>query len=116
MGSCRGPIRASRRCSTSSRTARALPQEGDTMPEFDAETVTKIADLAREGGKILAAGQDGAIPFVIIPDGCKIESLKALIDTDRAARPLRIKATVTIFDAESFARYFHEFADQDSMI
>jgi len=76
--------------------------------------IEQVIDLTRQGPTIRKAEIDGAVPFVVIPADCKLESLKPLIDTDRAERPLRKRANVNVIDADSFCEYFTQFRDPNS--
>lgn len=59
-----------------------------------------VADLAIAAGQIRHAAE-GAIPFVVLPDGYSTHNLENTLD-----RPVRKRGHVTLHDAASFIDYF----------
>lgn len=53
----------------------------------------------------------GLVPFEVVPEGYSVESLEAL-----QLSPTRIKQNVSVFDADSFTKYFTDYCDEDSRI
>jgi uncharacterized protein YfdQ (DUF2303 family) len=60
--------------------------------------------------------EGGNTPYVIVPRGCEVRTLEALIYNDRSARPNRIKQAIEVWDAESFIAYFLAFRDASSRV
>lgn len=86
------------------------------MADLTAGTIEEIADLTRLTVQAQTLPQEGAIPFVVLPEGVEVHDLRHLIDNDLAPRPRRAKGIVKVFDALSFVRYFADFRDETSRI
>src|SRR5882762_7841466 len=83
--------------------------------ELDVTTIDRLVQLGTER----AAAQvvpGGNVPYVLVPAGCKVEPVPQLIYTDHSARPERIRAHVSVLDADSFDEYWKDFADEDSAV
>lgn len=82
------------------------------MSEFNAETVQKIAAMAKP--EVLTSTLRGGQPSVLVPNEYKVCVLPT--DQSLAERPQRIKAHVKVYEEESFNRYFNDFKDLDSRV
>lgn len=87
----------------------------DKRATFSDHTVQSLI----EAGKQLAAPQavqsiDGSIPFIIVNGAVK--TLPELLYNEYSERPARLKGTVKVFDPQSFAAYYRQFADTHSRI
>lgn len=60
--------------------------------------------------------QSGGVPFMVIPQDCKVQGLSDLIYSKFAARPHRIIQSVTVRDVASFVAYYTLFSDENSRI
>lgn len=71
-------------------------------------------DQGRTAG-LMAAGaravREGGVPFVVLPEGHKIESLEKFLD-----RPLTRKATATFPDLGSFLAYLEQFWTETTLL
>jgi uncharacterized protein YfdQ (DUF2303 family) len=56
------------------------------------------------------------IPYAVIPNDSKVESLLNFVYNDYAERPHRKKATVAVLDAGSFIEYYSLFSDSHSRV
>lgn len=56
------------------------------------------------------------IPYAVIPQDSKIESLEKFLHNDYAERPHRKKGTVSVLDAASFIEYYSLFSDEHSRV
>jgi uncharacterized protein YfdQ (DUF2303 family) len=54
---------------------------------------------------------DGALPFAIVPEGYSVQSLEHLLQA-----PTRIKQNVSVFDTDSFIKYFTDYCTEDSRV
>lgn len=83
------------------------------MGEFNAQAIQELVGLGKVIGdpKIIEAGN---IPFAVIPNDCKVESLERYVFNEHSERPERIKQTVTVLDPESFIEYYGLFAGSTS--
>jgi len=84
------------------------------MPELNEKAIESIAKLARESLPIRTP--EHGVPFVVVPEGCKVESLAGLIFNEYAERPVRKTGTITVLDAPSFCEYFTHFSDSFSRV
>ena len=83
--------------------------------ELDVTTIDRLVQLGTERAAAQAV-PGGNVPYVLVPEGHKVQPVPELIFNDHAARPERIKAHVSVLDAESFAKYWKDFADEDSAV
>lgn len=83
------------------------------MSELTGEALNRLIELSRETGAQEAVGNTA---YAVIPGDCKIEDLTRFIDNDRNPAPIRIKASVTVLDPESFCEYHKVFADDATRI
>lgn len=79
------------------------------------KAIAELVKLARATGAPQLP-KDGALPFVVIPNDCKIENLEKLIFNDHNERPERKRGTVRVLDAPSFCEYFTLFHDENSRV
>ncbi len=85
------------------------------MDNYDEKTALLIADLSAAGLKTQET-PGGNTPFVLIPDGYKVQGLEGFIQNDRSERPHRIKQAVEVWDTASFIGYFLKFRDEHSRV
>lgn len=79
------------------------------------EAIAEIVKLGRQAGTVhTIAGSD--LPFVVIPQDAKVESLERLLFNDFRTNPHRKKGVVTVLDAPSFCEYYSLFHDDFSRI
>jgi len=77
------------------------------------QLLDKMLDL----GKITGDVKDsGGLPFVVIPQDCKVQSLADLVYSRYADKPHRIVQKVTVSDAASFLHYYSLFSDPNSRV
>lgn len=77
------------------------------------KAITELVRLGRVTGDPKLA-EDGALPYAIIPQDCKVEDLGRLIYNDFSPAPVRVKNLVVVPDAESFKDYWSLFSDANS--
>lgn len=78
-------------------------------------SIDELVALGRESAKPqMVVG--GNVPYVLVPDGCKVQSVPELIFNDHAATPERIRANVGVLDPQSFIQYHTLFADANSQV
>lgn len=73
----------------------------DSIESTGFVTDAMAAGAAIAEPKIAAPGPDGQAPFVVVPEGYKVEDLEHLLP-----KPARKRDRVTLEDASSFIRYF----------
>lgn len=76
---------------------------------MEAELLQKVLDTG--AAVVEPKTLDGAIPFVIVPDGYRVQSLESQLKL-----PTRIKQNVSVFDPESFTKYFTDYCHADSRV
>jgi len=85
------------------------------MPELNEKSIQELVKLARNTGSVQIP-KDGAWPFVIIPEGSKVEDLTKFIVNSNNERPLRKEGTAKTLDATSFCEYYTLFHDENSRV
>lgn len=85
------------------------------MAELDKATVLELVKLGRlNAGPQAVPG--GNVPFVLVPDGCKVTALPDLLYNEHSERPERVRQTVQVFEPDSFLGYFEHFSDGASRV
>jgi uncharacterized protein YfdQ (DUF2303 family) len=85
------------------------------MSEFENETIETLLEV----GKTIGAPFEvpgGNLPFAVIPQNCKLESLEKYKFNEYSEAPQRIKARVSVLDPDSFVEYYKLFADEQSRV
>lgn len=72
-----------------------------------------LAEAVKLGQKIGLPVNAEPVHYAVIPNDCKIESLESY---QFANAPIRKKATVELYDADSLIKYWVLFSDQDSRL
>ena len=86
------------------------------------QNVGLTGDALREAflqGAIVSQPQEvaeGSIPFVVVPQGYTVASLKDLVYHDQRERPTRKEAQVAMFDPESLIEYWLIHHTEDSQV
>lgn len=77
-------------------------------------SISHVRDIIENGvAKIQHQKFNGSEhPFVVVPEGCRVESLKDLADKF----PVRVRETVTVATVESFILYLNKFKTPDTII
>lgn len=86
----------------------------DNNTQLDDKAIAAIAKLTRAGLGVQTA--PNGIPFVLVPNDCKIENLAPLIYNQHAEHPQRKIGTIQVYDGKSFCEYYQQFADSFSRI
>lgn len=88
----------------------------NTVEVFSDQTVQSLIELGRQtAGPQLVHKIDGSpVPFVI--HNGKVTPVPELIFNEHAAAPERVKANISVLDAESFVEYFTLFSDVNSRV
>lgn len=77
------------------------------------QLLEKMLKLGQTTGDVK---QSGGLPFVVIPQDCKVQSLEGLIYSKFADRPHRVIQSVVVRDVASFVAYYSLFSDPNSRI
>lgn len=85
------------------------------MEEINAETIQAIVNLDRKGAGPQKV-EGGNIPYVLVPEGCKVQPVPELLYNEHADKPERIKQSVTVLDPASFIEYHTLFSDPNSRV
>lgn len=86
------------------------------MAELTEKAIQQIVSLARQGVAVQQIPMNGTIPFAVIPEGHKLQSLVELIYNEHNTAPERVKANVTVLDPASFIEYYTLFSDPNSRV
>src|SRR6476619_4045076 len=110
MATCRATIPRKPQCSRKQKQRRRR-----RMAELNKETLAELIELSRAtGGPQLPAG--GNVPYVVIPQGYKVEDLSRFVYNEHSDRPERAKTTAKVLDAQSFCDYYTLFHDEHSRV
>lgn len=83
--------------------------------ELDSSAVQKLINL----GTLPATAQQtpgGNIPYVVIPEGFKVQGLSGFIYNEHNDAPQRVKQAVRVLDSPSFIQYYKLFSDANSRV
>jgi uncharacterized protein YfdQ (DUF2303 family) len=85
------------------------------MTDLTPEIVTALLDAGRLGmGPQSVPG--GNVPYVLVPEGAKVQIVPELIYNEHTAKPERIKQRLTVLDPGSFNQYYTLFNDPNSRV
>lgn len=86
-------------------------------PLLNGSAITELVSLgAKRGDLRIIEGVKDALPFVVIPNDHKVQSLAELIYHANRDFPVRKEASVKVLDGPSFVEYFTLFKDHNSRI
>ena len=77
------------------------------------QLLDKMLKLGQATGDVK---QSGGVPFIVIPNDCKMQSLADVLYSKFAPRPHRIVQSVTVRDVGGFVAYYTLFSDPNSRI
>ena len=85
------------------------------MPDNFTELYNQIkADLS--ASKVPDMAWVGKVPFTLVPNGYKIESLESLAFSKHAEFPERKRGCICVTDTQSFLDYWSLYSDEDSQV
>lgn len=79
------------------------------------KSIAELVKLGRVTAEVKSVS-GGNVPFVMVPEGYKVQMLPECLQNDLRDRPHRVKQNVTVLDPASFINYYHLFADSNSRV
>jgi uncharacterized protein YfdQ (DUF2303 family) len=83
------------------------------MQDINPKSLNELVRLGTDAAKPREV-PGGNIPYALVPEGFTLQTLENFIHNEHNATPERVKATVSVLDAESFVEYYTLFNDPNS--